>query len=129
MRFLVVLVIGILVGAICATTAATILGQRHAYPKALMRVLKVQLEHARAAASDAGCTGNERRLTLIEALAGDIGRAIPHGDPPDRVFARYHDELGRQLAAARSLAGECRAQAEALTAVANACEACHRDYR
>ncbi|MBX3692593.1 hypothetical protein [Dokdonella sp.] len=129
MRFAIVLAIGILVGAICAMTAATILGQRHAYPKALMRVLKTQLGDARTAALDAGCAGNERRLAILVSLGGDIAHAIPHGDPPDRVFARYVDELQQATIAARDGAADCKAQGEALTRAANACESCHRDYR
>lgn len=129
MRFVVVLVIGILVGAITATTAAAILGQRHAYPRALMRVMQVQFGAARDAARDAACNGNETRLAILDLLAADIGRAIPHGDPPDRVFGQYVDGFRRDVADARGAAGDCKAQADALTRVANACADCHRDYR
>ena len=127
MRYLVCLFIGLVIGALCATTAASILGQRNPYPRALMRVMQHELGDAREAARTRACTDNPRRLATLDVLAGDIATAIPHGDPPDRVFGTYVDDLRKHLATAR--AGDCATQGPALTEVANACDACHRDYR
>lgn len=127
MRYVIVLAIGVLVGALCAMTAATVLGQRHAYPKAVMRLLQHQLGEARTAAHEGGCADNPRRLALVAALADEIGRALPSASTPDRVFDQYLADLHRTIAVAAS--ADCKAQPAALADVANACEACHRDYR
>ena len=127
MRYLVCLFIGLAVGAISATTAASILGHRNAHPRALMRVMQHELGDAREAARSRSCADNAGRLATLDVLAGNIATAIPHGDPPDRVFGVYVDDLRKHLATAR--ASDCTAQGAALTEVANACDACHRDYR
>lgn len=127
MRYVIVLAIGVLVGTLCALTAANVLGQRHAYPKAVMRLLQRQLGDARSAAVDGGCADNARRFVLLAAVTDEIGRALPSSAGPDRVFDQYLDDLRRAVSVAAS--ADCRAQPAALTDVANACEACHRDYR
>ncbi|MBN8482965.1 MAG: cytochrome c [Xanthomonadales bacterium] len=128
MRYVIVLAIGLLVGALCAMTAASVLGQRHAYPKAVMRLLQRQLGDARSAAVDRACADNARRFVLLAAVSEEIGRAIPSAASTDRVFDQYLDDLRREVAGARG-AADCTSQREALTRVANACDACHRDYR
>lgn len=127
MRYVVVLAIGILVGALCAMTAASVLGQRHAYPKAVMRLLQRQLGDARSAALDGACADNARRFVLLAAVTDEIGRALPSSAGPDRVFDQYLADMRRAVSAAAS--AECKSQPTALADVANACEACHRDYR
>jgi len=127
MRYVICLLIGLAVGAISATTAASILGHRNAHPRALMRVMQHELGEAREATRSRSCADNPRRLATLDVLADGIGTAIPHGDPPDRVFGQYLDDLRKHLTSARS--SDCKAQAAALAEVANACDACHRDYR
>lgn len=129
MKFVVCLFLGLVIGAISAITAASILSHRHAYPRALMRVMQHQLGAARDAVRDSGCDGNPQRLAALDVLSADIATAIPHGTPPERVFVHYLDDLRKQIATARSHVGECGKQAPALTDIANACDACHRDYR
>ena len=129
MKFVVCLFLGLVIGAIGSITAASILSQRDVYPRALMRVMQHNLGTARDAARDSGCAGNPQRLVTLDVLSAEIATAVPHGTPPERVFVQYLDDLGKQIAAARSHAGDCGKQAQALTDIANACDACHRDYR
>ena len=129
MRFIVCVFIGLVIGAISAITAASILSHRHAYPRALMRVMQHQLGSARDAARDSGCAGNPQRLSTLGILSVEIAAAVPHGNPPERVFVQYLADLRRQIGVATSHASECAKQAHALTDIANACYACHRDYR
>ena len=127
MRYVIVLAIGVLVGALCALTAANVLGQRHAYPKAVMRLLQHQLGEARTAARDAACADNPRRFVLLGALGDKIGRALPSTGGADRVFDQYAADLRHAVSVAAS--ADCKAQPAVLADVANGCEACHRDYR
>lgn len=127
MRFVVCLFVGLLVGAIGATTAVAIVSQRHAYPRALMTVLQHELGAARDAARLGTCSDNPRRIATLGMLANDIPRAIPQKDSSQRVFVQYVDDLHKQIAL--TPVANCPAQIQALTDIANACEACHRDYR
>jgi len=127
MRFVVCLFVGLLIGAIGATTATSIVRQRHAYPRALMTLMQHELAAARDAARSGTCSDNPRHIATLAMLANDIPRAVPQNDPPERVFVQYVDDLRKQIA--RAPVADCRTQIQALTDVANACEACHRDYR
>ena len=40
MRYLVCLVVGVLIGALCAMTVASVLGARNAWPRAVMTVMQ-----------------------------------------------------------------------------------------
>ncbi len=129
MRFIVCLMIGAIVGALLATTAAGILRPKQSYPRALMVVIKEEMKQARGIAKDNNCAGIEKPLNMLGLLADDIESAIPHGDPPDRVFRQYSEDFRKKVRGAIDGSGNCTAQREALVEVSNACEACHRDYR
>lgn len=127
MRFVVCVFVGLLMGAIGATTAVSIVRQRHAYPRALMTLLQHELGAARDAARLNTCSDNRRRLATLDMLASDIPRAIPQDRSSERVFVQYVDDLRKQIAL--TTVADCPTQIKALTDVANACDACHRDYR
>lgn len=127
MRYLVCLVIGLLAGAITATTAARILDHRDPYPKALMNVMKHELGMASAAAEKLQCEQDHYAMSKLAMMAADIPIAMPAGEKPDRVFQQYVE--GLQAAIFKAGDAPCAQRAEALTALKNACDDCHRDYR
>lgn len=129
MRFVVCLLIGLVVGAILATTAASILKPKQTYAQALMGVIKEASKVARESALDRNCEGIDKPLTLLALTATEIDIAIPHGDPPERVFRQYSEDFSKSIATVTAASGNCVAQREALVQVRNSCEACHRDYR
>jgi hypothetical protein len=128
MRYVVVLIIGLLIGAIAATTGARILAaQRDPYPKALMTVMKHELASASDAAHGADCRTGDLALDKLARLTDDIIVAMPDDGAPDRVFHLYIDNLGKEVDAARQTA--CAQRPDALTRIKNACSDCHRDYK
>lgn len=127
MRYLVCLLLGLMIGAIAATTAANILARRDAYPRALMGVMHHELETARKAAQQQPCGEDGHAMTKLALLANDIQTAMPDGGNPDRVFDLYVRKLAEAINTAAT--AECAQRSAALTAVGNACEDCHRDYR
>ena len=128
MRYLACLGIGLFVGLLCALMAIGLMRPRDTYPRAMMNVMKHTLGSARTAAVDGSCTGNEPRLRVLGLLAADLEPTFLSGVGDERVFARYAGNLRTRIAEAAA-ADACPAQAAALTAVENACEDCHRDYR
>ena len=127
MRYLVCLLVGLLAGAITATTAANILNRRDPYPKALMNVMKHEMARASAAADKLQCEDDGYALSKLAMMGGDIEIAFPAGEKPDRVFHQYAENLRKAIYKAGDT--PCPQRAQALTDLKNACDDCHRDYR
>ncbi|MEZ5462950.1 hypothetical protein [Dokdonella sp.] len=127
MRYLVCLLVGLLVGALVATTAANILNRRDPYPKALMNVMKHELGMASAAADRLQCEEDRYAMSKLAMMAGDIEIAMPAGQKPDRVFKQYVENFRKAIYKAGDT--PCPQRAEALIELKNACDDCHRDYR
>ena len=130
MRYLVCLIGGAILGALVAVTIANLLGQRNAYPRALMNVMQFQLGRARDLVHAGQCATPEahaaaERLVLI---AGEVEPALLAPGAHDRVFSQYASDL-REAVAAFAAAADCPARAEAVTRIGHACDACHRDYK
>jgi cytochrome c556 len=130
MRYLLCLLIGLLAGAVLASTAASALQRRNAVPRALMTLMQHDLAAARGATHSAGCTVDELPETRasLQYLAGELERTVLAPGARDRVFVQYADDL-RATISRWDPEGACTAQAQALVDVGNACKACHRDYR
>ena len=130
MRYLLCLLVGLLAGALLASTAASVLQRRNALPRALMTLMQHDLADSRAATRTPACM--TERLSAAQArlhfLAGDLERSMLAAGTRDRVFAQYADDL-RAAIARWDAKTACAAQAQALIEIGNACEACHRDYR
>jgi hypothetical protein len=130
MRYLLCLLGGAFLGALLAVTAAGILGQRHAYPKSVMTVMQHELGRARDLVRGERCLSPEAPSTgaHLALLATDIEPAILPPGTQDRVFSQYASDLGSAVAAYNDSA-DCAARKAAVTKIANACDACHRDYK
>ena len=105
MRYLVCLVLGLLIGAVCAITAANILARRDAYPKGLMTVMQHSLKAANATAGKPACVNGDPNLGKLALLSADIQTAMPGDGTPDRVFDKYAGDL--QKVTASALASNC----------------------
>jgi hypothetical protein len=129
MRYLVCLVLGAIVGALFARTLANALQRRNAWPRALMNVMQHELGDARAAAKGT-CPSPilQRTSSHLRLFGDDLEPALLTPGSSDRVLRQYIGDF-RKAVSAWDPAVDCRQQAETLTAIANACEACHRDYR
>lgn len=130
MRYLICLLAGVLIGALTAVTAANVLQQRNAWPRALMTVMQHELGRARDLLHDGRCDApeTESAATHLELMASDIEPALLAPGARDRVFSQYAADLRKAVGAFRSASG-CPARGATLTDVSNACEACHRDYK
>lgn len=130
MRYLVCLLLGLLFGALLAMSASSALQRRNAWPRAMMIVMQHELASAREATrqgrcSDASLVSSRARLAL---LADDLERALLPKGGKDRVLSQYARDLRESVAAWQPDAA-CPAQAEAVSRISQACDACHRDYR
>ncbi|MET0229578.1 MAG: hypothetical protein ABW186_01445 [Rhodanobacteraceae bacterium] len=130
MRYLLCLLAGAFFGALLAITAAGILGQRHAYPKAVMTVMQHALGSARDLVKGDRCMAPEAAIAgaHLGLLARDIEPAILPPGAHDRVFSQYASDLQTAITA-YDHAADCPARKDAVAKIANACDACHRDYK
>jgi hypothetical protein len=130
MRYLICLIVGLLAGALMASMAANAIAQRHAWPRGLMNVMQHELVDARGAARAGKCLAPAMPAAAahLQLLATDLEPAVLAPDAKDRVFSQYASEM-REAIAHWDPKADCALQTDALTKVANACEACHRDYR
>ena len=130
MRYLICLLGGAFLGALLAITVAGILGQRHAYPKAVMTVMQHELGRARDLVKGDRCMAPEAATAgaHLGLLSADIEPAILPPGAHDRVFSQYASDLAAAIGTYNK-AADCPARKEAVTKVANACDACHRDYK
>jgi hypothetical protein len=132
MRQLALLLTGLLIGSLCAFMAARTLQQRHALPRGLMAVLQHDLVELRRAERERRCTATDlpRRFARIEDLSGEIVAAMGSDQHDDPHLTEYAASLARTAAAAHTnTPADCPALTQRVHAVAEACEACHRDYR
>jgi len=130
MRYLVCLILGLVVGGLFAMTFANALQRRNAWPRALMNVMQHELDQARTAAKAGACPSPplQRASAHLRLVADDLEGALFAPGSKDRVLGQYIGDF-RKAVSAWDPATDCPRQAEALTAIANACDACHRDYR
>jgi hypothetical protein len=130
MRYLVTLIGGVLLGALAALTISSLLHPRDPWPRALMGVMQHSLGAVRGEVNAGRCDDPaideaSKRLVL---MAADIEPALLPPDAHDRVFTQYANDLRTKIAAFDAARG-CPARRTAVTDLANACEACHRDYK
>ena len=131
MRYLVCLLVGVLVGAMCAMTAANVLGKRNAWPRAVMTVMQHELGVAREGVRAGRCADGEIASSAahLKLLSADIEPALLKPGAHDRVFSQYADDLRREIAALDTPGADCATRSEVLTKIGQACDACHRDYK
>jgi hypothetical protein len=129
MRALLILLAGVVIGALVAFSAANALYQRNAWPRGVMNVLQHHVGELRRLQRRNDCAP-EKSAAHFQRLAqtgADIGPAFTD-EKPD-----FHDQARRFVDASNRLGAEapanCQALDQALQQTSDACESCHRQYR
>ena len=127
MRHLVLLLIGLAVGALATASIVNALRQREAYPRGLMNVLQHHYAALREDVRRNRCAqASSSDLAVLRLLAQEIGSAEYAGKTPDTPFPEYEQRLRDALATTPANCGDAHAALERISA---ACEACHQQYR
>lgn len=129
MKALVLLLVGLLAGALCTAALVNALGKRNAHERAVMVVLARHMDGLRIAADDQDCAGPQvqARLGQVAAAASEMDYAFATWDDP--VFARHTRRFQALAQAAPAQVRDCRTLAEAIEAFDASCRTCHRDFR
>lgn len=133
MRNLILLLLGIAVGALGAASVVNALRQRDAYPRGLMQVMQFHYGQLRKRVQHGQCGATmQSDLSILNGLAGTIETAIYAGGRPEPAFHRDAERLRQALAAfpTASAVPHCADTAtSALQRIGNACDTCHHAYR
>ena len=127
MRQLVLLVLGIAVGAAGGISVVNTLRQRDAYPRGLMDVMQHHYAVLRDGVRRGRCGQSPQHLTVLRSLTDEIGEAVYGEDDADASFREYQTRLAGALSAPAPT--DCAALASQLQKIGEACDACHRQYR
>lgn len=129
MRNLILLLIGLAVGAIAATSVLNALAPRDAYPRGLMNVIQHHYVALREAAHDNRCVAAPEHVAALGMLSREVeGAMYPEGSA-DAPFREFEQRLNEGLALAMTAGTECTALKPAIDKITAACDACHRQYR
>jgi len=131
MRYLLVLLGGIVCGAVLAFIAANTLLQRDAYPRSVMQILQHHVGALRQARrrGDCGLEGLRRHWTGMANLALEIDPAFA-ARAPEPAFSETSQRFVRLMTTlAQSPPVDCATLDHAQAQINEACEDCHRQYR
>ena len=127
MRQIVLLILGIAVGAAGGISIVNALRQRDAYPRGLMDVMQHHYAALRDDIRRGRCAQPAPHLSMLRSLADEIGEAVYGDDIPDATFREYQSRLAESVSAPAP--ADCRALATQLQKIGTACDTCHRQYR
>ncbi|MDF3981830.1 cytochrome C [Luteibacter sp. PPL201] len=130
MRALLLILLGLVIGAMGATFALSALRQGVPFHKAVMAVMAHHAGelHAQMRAGTCEAKGIAARLARLRGDAGDVREAF--GDGIDAGFGPAADQLTTALDRAIAAApASCAALSTVMRPVDDACQSCHRRYR
>ncbi|TCV97199.1 cytochrome c' [Luteibacter rhizovicinus] len=129
MRALLLIVLGLAVGAMGATFAFSALRQGTPYHRGVMAVMQHHVGVLRNSLRSQQCDGpaTAARLARLTSAAADIEEAFPS---MDKGFYDAARQLDTALAGATKAApATCAALTVALKPVSDACQSCHQNFR
>ena len=131
MRSLVLLLVGLAVGALCTLILINTLNRGTAYPNAVMAVMGQQMKALDKSVKQSRCASTDLtpRLQTLRFVANDIEPAF--ADMQDKAqFGRYASDLRAAAdAALMTPPASCTAAVAAISNLGKACDSCHRDYK
>lgn len=131
MRAVVMLGVGIVVGALGAVTAVGAMKQDVPYSRASMTLIRHHFNPLRKMVETGRCDAPEARRHLLglQALSADFHGFLPTGGD-DQAFLAHGERF--QAAVAAALAADpatCAALDQANQSLGGACKACHDEFR
>ncbi|WP_442684471.1 cytochrome c [Stenotrophomonas sp. JC08] len=131
-RYLIVLILGLLIGVVATVMAMRAIQERKDhFPDSLMTVLAKQSQLLRESQQQNRCAPNEvtPRMQTMRALSNDMDLAFP-ALKDDARFQRHASQFRATLNEALSNPpADCAALAVSLQKLGEDCKACHQDFR
>lgn len=133
MRSIMLVVIGLVLGAVAATTVGNVLHMRNAYPRAVMTVMRHHMGALQGALKRQQCPAGATRMHLqrLSSVSNEILPAFsgPDGDidPHFKADAEHLQEAFRQ--ALGTAPESCANLASSMQKIGDTCDSCHRQFR
>ena len=131
MRTLILLLVGIALGAAGTAVLINALNRGNAYPDGVMTVMGAQMRSMGGNLKQNRCAATDLlpRLQTLRFVANDIEPAFASMQS-DAQFGRYASALRAAADAALTVPpGNCPAAQAVVDKIDKACDSCHRDYR
>ncbi len=130
MRYVVVLLIGALIGSMVTMSALNSLRQASAVTDGIMAVMQYQLNLVRTDIGAGRCNAATPHFQTLLGVADAIEPVFLPTGGDDVLFKRYAEQLRNRVdEALKTEAKDCRGLTEQLGRVGDGCKACHRDFR
>ncbi len=130
MRYILVLLVGGLAGALIALSVLNALRPAQAFPRGVMAVMQHHLQGLNADIKAARCDAADPRLQTLARVARDIPPAFLPTGGDDALFRRYSEQLAARIDAALAApAADCGQLTEQVGQIGDGCKACHRDFK
>lgn len=129
MRYLVLFVLGLVIGATLSAIAMKRLQQADAYPHGVMALLHAQMGALDRSVKQSRCTNADLlpRLQTLRAVANDIEPAFAEDD---EAFVKHASALrAASDAALAAPPANCAAATATLDRINETCSGCHRDFK
>ena len=131
MRNLILLAIGLFLGAMGATVVSNTLQQRSAYARGTMNVMQHHYASLREDIRARRCDANRSGFAIAQmhSLSAEIAPAVYPDSTPDAPFREFMQRLDGELAAATPPPTQCSDLAPAVQRIGKVCDDCHQQYR
>lgn len=131
MRNLILVIMGIAVGAAAAASILSTLARRDAYARGVMAVMQHHQARLREDVRAGHCSGAglSRHKAMLAALVEEIEPSVYGDATADPPFREYTQRLRDALAQLPDAAADCAVLAPIAAKIGDTCETCHRQYR
>ena len=132
MKFVILLLIGLLVGVMGATVVVNTLRARDAYARGVMDVMQHHYASLRESLRSGRCdaTASAHALAQLRAQASDVDTAIYADATPEAPFREFSERFSTTLdAAAAATPVDCAQLGPQVQRIGKVCDDCHQQYR
>jgi cytochrome c556 len=131
MRSLILLLIGLAVGAICTGILMNALSRETAYSKGVMTVMGQQMKALDKSVKANKCSASDLmpRFQTLRAVGNDIEVAFGPTSDDDKFGHRASDLRGAEDSALATPINTCAAASAAIEKIGQSCENCHQDFK
>jgi len=132
MRSILLLVLGLVVGALAAVKVSNVLNLRDAYPRGVMFVMQHHLGTLAYSMREGKCpaAATQMHLDRIKAMQPEILQAFAGNLAAKPDFRKHKQKLSDAVDAAIAAApADCPALRKQVSQIGGACKSCHEVYR
>ncbi len=129
MRYVIIIIIGIAIGALSAFSLANMLNKQNAWGRGVMTVMAHEMGALKDAVKANNCSDIGDTLMRLRLVSERIEPAMMPPPATDKIFSKHADDLHQAIAAVQASGGDCQILAAGMEKIKDVCSACHRDYR